>query len=253
MHVTESGRWLAGDHDASLEQLILSLRESRVDKAVILPIAGIISNEFVAEACSNYPDELIGFASVNPLEDGAPKILEAARKELNLRGLKLHPRLQGFDLNDGHVLPVIHQAASLGLPVLIDAWVHPAASGDFGLLDSIVRIASKVPSAKMIVAHLGGLNRSRVSQIAQYDNLYFDISFVLKYVIDYDVRLIYDEIIPVMRELGPSRLIYGSDHPEANLRDYFELTERVFDSVSLPAEDRACIYGKTLCSLGLQL
>jgi predicted TIM-barrel fold metal-dependent hydrolase len=68
------------------------------------------------------PEGLIGFASVVPNPaDIAIKELRRAVQDLGLRGLKLHPPMQGFRIRHPHVIKVLKIAGDLGIPVVIHA------------------------------------------------------------------------------------------------------------------------------------
>src|SRR5579872_6047804 len=55
-----------------------------------------LSNEFVAQACSDYPRAFVGFGSVDP-HKGTRVLAELDRiADLGLKGVKLHPSLQAF-------------------------------------------------------------------------------------------------------------------------------------------------------------
>ncbi|HHC19235.1 MAG TPA: hypothetical protein ENK81_02385, partial [Euryarchaeota archaeon] len=70
---------------------------SDIDIAVILPIAPYITNDYVHKVVSYEPKRLVGFASVVPNpSDIAIKELRRAIEDLGLKGLKLHPSIQGF-------------------------------------------------------------------------------------------------------------------------------------------------------------
>lgn len=55
-----------------------------------------VTNEFVAKVADRYPERIVGFASVDPHKKSAVKDIEYAIRELNLKGLKMHPQVQGF-------------------------------------------------------------------------------------------------------------------------------------------------------------
>ena len=144
VHITENDRWFNTNYNASVERLIKSLGASKIDKAVVLPIAPFISNEFVAKVCSEYPEKLIGFASVNPIDSDAVKKLEEDVIKYDLKGLKLHSRLQEFQLADQNAQLVIKKAAELNIPVLIDAWIGSNDVEHQDLISSIGRVANKI-------------------------------------------------------------------------------------------------------------
>jgi len=246
VHITENGEWFNTNHNASVERLIKSIGESEIDKAVVLPIAPFISNEFVAKVCSEYPDKLIGFASVNPLESDAVKKLEEDVVKYDLKGLKLHPKLQEFQLDNPNVLLVIEKAAELNIPVLIDAWIGSKDVEHQDLISSIGRVANKTPSAKIILPHLGGFNYNEIPQIAHdNDNIYFDLSLVLTY---FDRKTIYDHIVPIMKDIGANRLIYGSDYPEINLENYYIFTSKLIKKI-FNQQEKKLVFGGTMDNL----
>src|SRR5262249_40218008 len=75
-----------------------------------------VTNDFVAGCVHAHPDTFLGFASVDPLKgDAATLELERAVRELDLRGLKLHPPAQEFSPDDREVAyPIFETAAALG-------------------------------------------------------------------------------------------------------------------------------------------
>jgi predicted TIM-barrel fold metal-dependent hydrolase len=107
------------------EDLIATMDESGVDKMVLHPIVptvegvGSSSNEFVAEVIQRFPDRFIGFACVQPTDQGAPAELERLVQAYGFRGLKLHPPIQQFDLRNPAIVPTLRVAERLRLPVLI--------------------------------------------------------------------------------------------------------------------------------------
>ena len=94
-----------------------------VDRAIVLATAfgysGLsVPNEYVAEYVQTHPEKLIGFASVDPNDKGAPEKLEHAIKNLGLRGLKLGPIYQNFDPAGEDAMRVYERAGALGIPIL---------------------------------------------------------------------------------------------------------------------------------------
>ncbi len=104
------------------EKIIEWMNSEGIDKAVILPVAPYVSNEYVSKIIDYEPERLLGFASVIPNPaDFAIKTLKHAIQELGLVGLKLHPGMQGFCLRNTHVWRVLQFAGELRIPVIIDA------------------------------------------------------------------------------------------------------------------------------------
>ena len=91
-------------------------------RAVVLHLlAQPWSAEQFAEAISAYK-RLFGFVNIDPLRSDARHQLCDAVENLGFIGLKLHPRLQKFDLADRAVSQLVSHAGELNVPVLIDAF-----------------------------------------------------------------------------------------------------------------------------------
>ena len=78
-----------------------------------------VGNDYVANVVKKYPDQFIGFASVDPWKEAeAVQELERAVKDLGLRGLKLHPISQAFFPNDQRFYPLWEKCVELDIPAL---------------------------------------------------------------------------------------------------------------------------------------
>ncbi len=124
LHIPEEGIKEGVPPKVAAEKILQLLDESGVNVGVILPIAPYVSNDYVYEVVSYEPKRLVGFASVVPNPaDVAVKELRRAVKDLGLRGLKLHPGMQGFCVRHPHVVRVLRAAGELGVPVVVHAMV----------------------------------------------------------------------------------------------------------------------------------
>ncbi len=187
-----------------------------IERAVVLPISPFISNEYVSEAVEISPDRLVGFASVQPNLGGyALEELEHAVKGLGLKGLKLHPSMQGFSLQDPKVWRCIRRAGELGIPVVLHCllgdysalafrsepapWLFRAQ--DYALLPHVC------PDTTLIYAHLGGLfGFEEIVRCASFPNVYLETSYSLPQIA---------ERYPIERyieEIGSEKFIFGSDY-----------------------------------------
>jgi hypothetical protein len=145
--------------------------------------------------CGRYPKKLIGFAKHDPESEAgkAPGLLRREVETLGLKGLKLH-KLPTRDLLD--------TVAELGIPILY----HPKAPTDYYM------IVEEYPQIKFIMAHFGGYGSwlQPVQGIAiakQYPNVWLETSQVTVKFIERAVK-----------EVGPDKIIFGSDGPEQDSR-----------------------------------
>jgi uncharacterized protein len=183
-------------------------------------------NGFTAAEVANFPDRLIGFLSVDPLQPSAIDELRHWRGSRELVGLKLHLTASAVDVRsvtDRRLLvDVIREAAAQGLPITIHV-----GGGSFDASDAATFIRTILPAASpswVQVAHAGGGmplqsdNHSRVLEvfadhIARDDPLTRRLLFDLSYVPAPEEGE--EEVLSLalqMRRIGIDRFLFGSDY-----------------------------------------
>ncbi len=242
VHVTEDGRWFQTHHDASLERLLREMDEAEVERAVILPIPGALDNEGAARLVARAPERLIGFGCVDFDRPLAPQLERA--KELGLRGLKVHPRLQGIPLEDPRVDELCAGASARGLPALFCA--YPQCRDPKVPLRSIEPyaydlLAKRHPDLVLILAHLGGHRALDAYFVAKSNpNVYLDASYVLQALRHTSA---YQDYLFVLEHLD-RKVLFGSDFPEVSLPDYARLAREAM--AGLASCDREAVCGGNL-------
>jgi len=104
------------------------------------------ANDAVLAAVAEAPDTLVAFARVDPRADA---VAEAVRcLDLGARGIKLHPRAEGFTLGEHAVEDLFALADERRVPILIHAGRGIPALGE-----NAVTFAGRYPSARIILAH----------------------------------------------------------------------------------------------------
>jgi uncharacterized protein len=126
--------------------------------------------------------------------------LEEARRCLDLgaRGIKLHPRAQGFLCDDERLVPVFELAAERRVPILIHGGrgLPPIARHLESLVDAN-------PEAQLIIAHAG---------IADLDALARSFSGKAGVFFDTSVWSPVD-LLDFYRKVPPEQVLYASDYP----------------------------------------
>ena len=74
-------------------------------------------NNFISQVCREHPDRLIGFGTLHPQMENPVAEVERCI-QLGLHGIKLHPDVQQFYMDDPALFPV-YEAAQGRLPFLI--------------------------------------------------------------------------------------------------------------------------------------
>jgi predicted TIM-barrel fold metal-dependent hydrolase len=202
-----------------------------------------IGNDYVAGIVQRYPDQFMGFASVDPWKGKlAVQELERSVKELGLRGLKLHPTTQAFYPNDTHFYPLWEKAAELDIPVLFHSGQTGVGSGTPGgggyklkyahpmLLDDV---AADFPSLTIIMAHPAVPWQEEQLAVALHKgNVYIDLS-------GWSPKYFRPILIKYISSILKDKALFGSDYPviqpERWLRDFetLEFKEEVKQKILL--------------------
>ena len=106
-----------------IKELINEMDVNSVEKSIVLPL--IKENEF--EMINNYmgkiqkkwTDRILCFGTINPKDTKSSLIeLKKIKRNLNLKGIKLHPTIQQFYPNEEKFFKIYELAEKLDLPIL---------------------------------------------------------------------------------------------------------------------------------------
>ena len=161
----------------------------------------------VAAAVRKYPNRIIGFAHIDPYSPEACAEIDRAVRNLGIKGIKLHPAVDGFAIHDEIVYPVMERAQDLKVPVLTHAgWAGIGGGCVYAQPLDVLYLAELYPDASVIMAHMGQADNywpSAIKAAKKADNIILDVStFCIPHVIEKAVR-----------DIGAERVIFGSDYP----------------------------------------
>lgn len=204
------------------------MEEAGIDQAVILPLdcstahqCTVVSNEQVAWLCEQH-EQLIGFASVDPREPSAPELLERAVREQGLRGLKLDPALQRFDLaSREHAFPVYECAAQLQIPVLIHCGMSFAPLGRASAANPLAleEVAAEFPSLRIVIAHFGWPWVMEALMLAlKFPNVSLDTSVLFSGTPADSIYHVMSDLIglDVINRSLRNQIVFGSNYPRVD-------------------------------------
>jgi len=195
-------------------------------------------NHFIAEKCGKYP-QFIGLGAWHQdVEDIAGEMDEIQR--LGLRGIKVHPDFQRFQIDDPRMLPVYEEASRRGLPVLF----HTGDSRmDFSSPRRLMAVLEKLPDFTCIAAHLGGYSEWEAARNELHGtNVYVDTSSSL-------FAVSVEEARESIAHFGVEHTMFGTDFP---MWDPGEELERFFHLGLSEEENRAILYGNFARLFGLE-
>jgi predicted TIM-barrel fold metal-dependent hydrolase len=131
--------------------------ELGIDVSVMLPFDGLYhaagpSNDEVAAWCSQYPERLLPFGTVNPREPGSAEEVSRCVVQLGMHGFKLHPWMQAFHPLEPVLDPVYERARDLGVPIIFHDGTPPLSTPL-----QVAAVAQRHPGLVVVLGH-GGLN-----------------------------------------------------------------------------------------------
>ena len=145
-----------------------------VDKAIVLGKPEQYTSEYVR----THPGKMIGFAWINPLEDGAEYVRWCVT-ELGLKGLKMYPILMHFFPNDERAYPVYDVAQELKIPVMFHLGASPRREAHlkYTMPIHIMDVAKAFPDLTIIIAHMAHPYMRDTVQVLRIEpNVYSDVS-----------------------------------------------------------------------------
>jgi len=162
-----------------------------------------LHNEQVAAGVAYAPDRFIGFVYLNPVHAEA-SLAEVERHVVNggMRGIKLWVACR---CSDARLDVIVARAVELDLPILQHTWLK--ATGNLpheSTPDDMAALAARHPEAKLILGHTGGDWEYGVMAVRPFPNVYADLAGGAP-------TSGLTELAAA--ELGPERVIYGSDAP----------------------------------------
>ncbi len=230
------------------DRLIAELDTAGISRAVVLSVAYGFSNpnkppvsdeyahvmadnDWTSAQVAKYPQRLIGFCSVNPVRPYALEEIARCAKDPNLRtGLKLHFGNSDVDVDNPDHLARLRRVFRAANDHRMAIVVHMHANIDhnrpYGAKEAQVFLEKLLPEAPNVVvqiAHLAGgggyddpttdaalsvFVRAIERKDPRMKNVYFDVSGIAITGMWEDKAAL---LVQRIRQIGTSRLLYGSD------------------------------------------
>jgi predicted TIM-barrel fold metal-dependent hydrolase len=196
--------------EISEEDLLASMDAGGIDQAILIPLKPRdyhfrLENDRVAAAVGAHPARFFGFARVDPWQ-GEDAVAELRRSldELGLIGLFLHPFEEQFAANDEISFSSLQILEERGLPLMI-AGGYPTFSHPSQIAD----LARQFPALTIIATHGGQINISGMLLADALRTMRANPNVIMETSGIYREDFIEDTIA----ELGPDRVIWGSNAP----------------------------------------
>ena len=219
-------------------------------------LAGEEINAWLYRHLEDYPN-IHGAAAISPKAPNACALLQQY-VELGFVGVKTHPPVMGFRINEPACDAFYALAAELGVFVLFHTGVHGGRLADYQplLIDNILY---RHPALKTIIEHMGtsgGIGRGFFDQalaVISNHGARWRASGVYAGLTGLAKPQHRDLVAQTIQEAGADRCIFGVDWPHmespAGAVARFESERAVIRSLGLSPEQEAAIFGGTLAAL----
>ena len=223
--------------DGTVEMLLRRGAEAGISRYVVLPVSNAAGrvrsiNSFILEQVKIH-DWFIGFGTVHADMEGLEEEVDWILDQ-GLRGIKMHPDSQRFDIDDPRLFPM-YEMVQGKIPVLLHMgdprynYSHPAR---------LRHILNVFPHLEVIAAHFGGYRMFHTARELLWDtNCVFDISSAMMFMEQ-------GEPEKYIHSYGAERMAYGTDYPlwdpvtEVRQFQKLKLTDDQFDQIAHKTAER---------------
>jgi len=181
------------------------------------------ANRWLVDALDLIP-RLTPYVGVDPWalepEQNVEHLREMAGR--GARGIKLHPVAQRFEPDDARMHPVYEACEELGLVVL--SHTGSAKGGEaFAEPGAFAGMLAQHPRLKVVLAHLGGGSWHQTLPLARaFPEVAFDLCEIIEWT-GAPGAPTDEELARMIREIGPERVLLGTDFPWYDLDRTVEL------------------------------
>jgi predicted TIM-barrel fold metal-dependent hydrolase len=170
-------------------------------------------NRWLMDTLAGVPT-ISGFVAMDPWALSPERNVAHLREmaERGARGVKLHPVVQRFEANDPRLHPVYRACVEMGLAVL--SHTGPARGGErFAEVPAFAPMLAEFPGLTVLLAHLGGGKwRDTLAVARAYPNAVFDLCEIIEWTGAPNAPTP-EELARLIRDIGPERVVLGSDYP----------------------------------------
>lgn len=223
--------------DGTVDMLLRRGMEAGISRFVVLPVSNTPGrvrsiNTFLLEQTKLH-DNFIGFGTVHAEMEGLGDEVDWILDN-GLRGIKMHPDSQRFNIDDERLFPV-YEAVKGKIPVMLHMgdprynYSHPVR---------LRKILDLFPGLEVIAAHFGGYSMFHTARELLWDtDCIFDVSSALMFMEQ-------GEAERYINSYGAERMAYGTDYPlwdpvtEVNRFLQLKLTDEQFEQIAHKTAER---------------
>ncbi len=227
--------------DGTVEAMLSEGIAAGIDRFVVQSVATTPHqvksiNEFIAASVSAHPDRLIGLGTLHP--DGEDQRGDVHHLvELGLHGVKLHPDIQNFKMDDERCMRIYELCQKEKLPLLVHTGDYRYDNSN---PDRVLRVLREFPGLTMVGAHFAGWSvwEEATEKLVDCPNLCVDCSSTMMYR---DAA----SVVQMIHAFGADRVLFGTDYP---LWSSAAELDR-FAALPLTADEKRMILCENVCKV----
>ena len=188
-------------------------------------------NGFIAESVKNGNGRFTGLGTLHPDSEDIERDVEHLM-ELGLKGVKLHPDIQRFKIDDYRCLKIYELCERFKLPILMHTGDHRY---DFSNPNRLFPVMEIYTDLTVIGAQLGGWSiwEEAAEKLSGLPNLYVDCSSSL-------YALSSETAQKIIYKYGTDKVLFGTDYPMWNPTEELER----FFKIGLSEEENRKIFSE---------
>lgn len=191
------------------EDLINEGKKAGIDHFIVQSVATTPKqvksiNEFIAQSVKEADGLFTGLGTLHPDSIDIKSDIEHLLS-LGLKGIKLHPDIQAFKIDDYRLLKIYELCEQMSIPILM----HTGDKRyDYSNPNRLLPILKIYTSLTVVGAHLGGwlVWDEAVAAYKGLPNFYVDCSSCFPYIPAEKVK-------EIIRAYGAERVLFGTDYP----------------------------------------
>ena len=217
--------------DMIKEGTVLGIDHFVVQSVASVPRQVKSINEFIAREEAEHKGRLTGLGTLHPDSEDIEGDFEHLC-ELSLHGVKLHPDIQDFKIDDKRCMKIYELCESHGLPILMHTGDHRY---DRSNPERLIPVLKAFPSLTVVGAHLGGWSvwDEAAEKLCDYENLYVDSSSSFGFLTDKKMK-------ELILAFGTDKVMFATDYPMWDAKE--ELTR--LTSLGFTDEEYRLLLGK---------
>ncbi len=211
--------------DGTLQGLLDSMKRANIVASLVANIATKPNQmqpifDFAKQIKS---ENIHPFVSFHPSNDTyeVEDVLGDAH-QFGIRGVKMHPMYQNFNIDDKYMYGFYELIAGMGLQIMFHTGYDMAFPGNNQAdVERVRKVANWFKDLTIICTHVGGWKQwDRISCLSECKNVYTETSLTLSEISD-------DEFVKALSHFDEDRILFGSDSPWTDQKEMLERTLRL--------------------------